>query len=335
MGFVFSLDVSRITYVCSDGVLRAWGLHSGDVGAKMLKGFEVGWDSKVAFSADGTRLVGCRRDSSLQVWDTYSGSSIGLLKGHKNMIASVAFSPDDTIIASASEDGEIRLWDAFSLRAIVRPTMGHIDQTYSISFSLDGTRLVSGGYGKAGRDVRSVRIWDVSTGLQVLQIEHDTEGFANEGQSVVCSPDGKQIASGSADGTFIVWDAGTGNLRFEALKPDWSDGILSFAYSPDGRYLASGGRKGNIHIWDSQTGEHVNHLKLGPDRISEINFSRDGRRLACRLGMEIWVWELQDNGYGLKDYTGLRYLDLWERTSIREKENSGKVRLADILVFFN
>lgn len=208
MGFVFSLDVSRITYVCSDGILRAWGLHSGDAAAEVLEGFELGWDGTITFSADGTRLVGCRRDSSLQVWDTQSGSRVGQLEGHKNLIASVAFSPDDTVIASASEDGEIRLWDTLSLRAIVRPTMGHSDQAYSISFSLDGTRLVSGGYDNSVRDVRNVRIWDVSTGLQVLQIEQETKGFANEGQSLICSPNGKQVASGSPEGTLKVWDAG-------------------------------------------------------------------------------------------------------------------------------
>lgn len=166
-----------------------------------------------------------------------------------------------------------------------------------------------------------------------IQVGESFKEHSSWVRSVVFSPDGKQIASGSNDGTVRAWDAVTGSPCFGALKHMSSEYILSVAYSPDGRYIASAGNEGSIHIWDSQTGEHFNHLKLGPSWVKEIIFSPNGKRLACCLNSVVCVWELDDTGYGLKDHTGLLALDELERSSIRIRESSGKVRLSEFLMF--
>ena len=77
---------------------------------------------------------------------------------------------------------------------------GHTNAVYSVAFSTDGTRIVSG-----SRD-ESVRVWDASTGgeLKVLQ------GHTDVVQSIAFSTDGTRIVSGSWDRSVWVWDASTG-----------------------------------------------------------------------------------------------------------------------------
>ena len=81
------------------------------------------------------------------------------------------------------------------------PLEGHTSGVSSVSFSPDGSRIVS------GSDDKSVRVWDASSGECVLgPLEGHTSGVT----SVSFSPDGSRIVSGSEDKSVRVWDASSG-----------------------------------------------------------------------------------------------------------------------------
>src|SRR5688572_5674341 len=61
------------------------------------------------------------------------------------------------------------------------------------------------------------------------------------------SPDGKQFASASKDGTVQLRDAAGGEER-HVLKGHKGD-VLRLAFSPDGNRLASSGGDGTVHLW--------------------------------------------------------------------------------------
>ncbi|KAG2074409.1 hypothetical protein BDR04DRAFT_1071309 [Suillus decipiens] len=55
----------------------------------------------------------------------------------------------------------VRLWDVATGQQVGEPLWGHTDLVLSVSFSPDGTRIVTGSWDK------TVRLWDVATGQQV------------------------------------------------------------------------------------------------------------------------------------------------------------------------
>ena len=92
-----------------------------------------------------------------------------------------------------SGDKTIRLWDAASGTAIGQPLQGHSDWVSSVSFSPDGTRIVSSSGDK------TVRLWDAASGTATGE---PLQGHSDKVLSIAFSPDGTCIVSGSATRLF-------------------------------------------------------------------------------------------------------------------------------------
>ncbi|GHO79545.1 hypothetical protein KSD_73160 [Ktedonobacter sp. SOSP1-85] len=80
-------------------------------------------------------------------------------------------------------------------------------------------------------------------------------GHTDNVRAVVWSPDGKRIASGSADWTVQVWDAANGS---HGLIYNEHDEVSAVAWSPDGKHIASsGGVFGKVYVWNAANGNII------------------------------------------------------------------------------
>ena len=115
--------------------------------------------------------------------------------------------------------------------------------------------------------------------------------------SVMFSPNGKEIVSSSNDSSVIVWDAITGNMKYE-LKGH--KGCVNFAsFNPQSNKIVSGSNDGTIRIWDALVGKELLQIKVD-EWIETAVYSPDGNRIATVAQGTIQLWDSKDGTEILK-----------------------------------
>ena len=268
-GVAFSPDSQRIFSGSYDGTVKIWELEVDRTAPVIL-------DRRyryMAFSSDGKHIVtAVDKDWSIRILDAATRDELIKIDGPGG---GASFSPDGERIISVDpvDRNDIDVWDVSSGKKLMTLS-GHEDIIWSMSYSPDGTRIVSGG------EDRTARVWNAVTGAEIMTLRG--HGYCPDYpelspvSSVAFSPDGQLIASGSWDSTVKIWNAGTG---VEVMTLRHSYGVGGVAFSPDGKRLAvADGR--TIRIWDVATGDELQVLLGHEDGTLSVAFSPDGRRIA-------------------------------------------------------
>ena len=192
--FVFSPD-NKILATRGPRDVRAWDLNTG----VQIFWFNtiISFPKKLMFSPNGTLLAVYGIHGTLQVWDVNAKREFPTLTTERAW--SLAFSTDDTSLALGHKNS-ITLWDVTTTGIQERSVIPDNQRGFSdiLTFSPDGKTLLGSKW--VGR--YRIQLWDVNTGKSLGTLFGHTEPIG----TLVFSHDGKTLASGSDDGTVLLWD---------------------------------------------------------------------------------------------------------------------------------
>jgi len=269
-----------------DETIRLWNAQSG----KQLQQFKFrGEVACLAFSPDGKSLAAAETkdegvfpsgaampNCAVRLWDVATGKIGHEFEAMKGRVATVAYSPDGRILASAGPDAAIvHLWDPATGKVLGKlesdrepatpPSMA--EGVTRIVFSPDGKTLASVSCYRFPsntraiddekiRTVRMVRLWELATGKERLQIRvpfHSSERIAEERRndisSAAFSADGQVLILGKKDGAIALWHIPAGKeIRLTRAHQDL---VTAVVLAPDGKTFASACEDTTALLWQA------------------------------------------------------------------------------------
>jgi WD40 repeat protein len=301
-----------------------------------------GWSMDV--TADGVLVATTtgKDRKTVKIWDTW-GKELATLT-HESEVKFMAFTSGAKVLFTSTvapgggwgtefplgyKSQHMNAWNVATGKQVVACTVVnavHTEFTGVGCSSVDGRMVadfVSSYDGwldlKLSKDIV---IWDAS-GSDPQAKRKRLRALRGHAEVVLCAafaPDGKSLASGSADKTIKLWDLASGeengtlqghtnSVRFVAFNEDgttlisvdtdhtiklWDaasrkgiatlsghrDTITCLALGPDGKTLASACKDGTVKLWEVAPGKNTATLRGHASAVKSLAFSPDGKTLA-------------------------------------------------------
>ena len=267
--------------------------------------------TSVTFSPDGKYVATGSYDKTARVWDISSGKEKNRME-HRGSVTAVVFSPDGKYLATGSIDRAVWIWDISTGKKKQRMVHKKVTSTERVSGQprFRGSRLSLITFNHDGKylatviDDRIARIWDVTSGEEIIHMTHEDKVTA-----VTFNPDGKYLATGCDDKTARVWNATSGE---EITRMTHENKVTAVTFDPDGKYLATRSYDRMSRVWDATSGKEIARM-IHKDRVTTIAFSPDGRYVATgSYDKTARVWDIT-GGKGIVGITYGKYATGFQR----------------------
>jgi WD40 repeat protein len=243
----------------------------------------------LAWSPDGRVVAVAAPRGRIVLVDPRTGRRLQTLDA-KRAVESLGFEGDGTTLVAARLGGSVRAWDVTTGdavaasrhlltatdvhgRSVLVPTRGRLAKV--------AAHVTAARVGPAGSPLAAVvtdpggrkRTWLFDKRGKLLRIlpEHGIAG-------VSYAPDGRLLATASADGDTTLWNPLTGK-RVHVLN-DGGGSVVAVAFSPDGTLLATGGLDGGVRVWTVGNAQRLFYFIGHTNPVTALAWSPDGRVVA-------------------------------------------------------
>jgi WD40 repeat protein/serine/threonine protein kinase len=242
----------------------------------------------LAFSGDGRTLLTWTSDGLLARWEIPTGRRLSACPAAAWIDVPplpLAMTLDGRFAAHVTMNHEIRVVDLLS-GADLWITKPPEHQVMALAFSPDGKILASG----AGIAESSIRLWEVSSGKPIGQPLEDHRAWVS---SLVFWPDGKTLASASADQTIRLWDLSDVSQVRPLGRPLHGHKleVWRLVLLPDQKTLVSGSKDGSVYLWDTAAKRQETARIILPTQVANWGFGASGESVITvdrRGGVTRW-----------------------------------------------
>ncbi|KAG2360095.1 quinon protein alcohol dehydrogenase-like superfamily [Suillus spraguei] len=264
-----------------NGVLVAWDGKTGEPLNQLINKVHNGWISSLDFSPNSKVLVSGSSDTTVKLWSTSTWHYWEAQHSHNcgGIVHCVRYSPR---IGTHHYDDQLDHGCDYSYCYCSSPIMLittiHELFNYSLAWTLDGTRLLSGG---CNRDDPTIREWCTTTWKQVSD---PWKGHFKNIHAISLNSSGTLLASASQDNRVRIWRL-SDRQTIAIFKHSVAVNCVTF--SADNNHVLSGGVDKQISQWpisedtlpkggpkDGLMKEQMTHQRLFMPRLKPILISR-------------------------------------------------------------
>ncbi len=233
--------------------------------------------SAVAASPDGKWLATAGKDNLIRLWDAVTAKPAKELRGHSATVTGLKFSPDSTRLASVSGDKSARVWDIVAGTPFAQTETA--TELSAVAWVQGGKQLATGG----GDNV--IRLWELPAHAgEPMKPLKDLTGHTQPVTCLEAFDSGKQLLSGSRDGSVRQWNVGQNR---QGRQMDHGSPVTSVAVTPNGKTFASAGGK-VTKLWSADRGQSLGEIKGDESARAKV---RQGERAAALAKNETAYWK--------------------------------------------